>query len=134
LENVPITPIEKGGPEHRFGAQVAGAEPSGAPERLAAAHPLERPVETWSEQDVRAVLSSPAYLEPQHPRREQAQRLIRAWFERRFGTGPARVDATGRRVREDHARSGDCPVPVRAHTRGGGKVEVGAHCRTRHAV
>jgi hypothetical protein len=85
----------KGGPEHRFGAQVARAEPGDVPERLAAAHPLDRPVETWSDQDVRRVLSSPAYLEPQHARREEAQRLIRAWFERRFGTGAARVDGDG---------------------------------------
>ncbi len=137
FENVPITPIEKGGPEHRFGVQVAGAGPSDASVRPAAANPLDRPVETWSEQDVRAVLSSPAYLEPQHARREQARRLVRAWFERRFGAGPARVDATGRRVRdgESVARSdGDCPVPVRAHTRQGGEVEVAAHCRATPAA
>jgi hypothetical protein len=133
LENVPITPIEKGGPAHRFDAKVAGVGPPGALERTAArAHPLDRPVETWSEQDVRTVLNAPAYLEPQHARREQAQRLARAWFEQRFGTDPARADATGRLVRAQRATArsgGGCPVRVRAHTRQGGKVEIAAHCR-----
>jgi hypothetical protein len=136
LENVPITPIEKGGPEHRFGARVAGGEASAAPERTATAHPLDRPIATWSEQDVRSVLNSPAYLAPQDARYAQAQRLVGAWFERRFGTGAARVDATGRRVREEDAmaRSGGCPVPVRAHTRQDGNVDVAAHCRATPAA
>jgi hypothetical protein len=62
--------------------------------------------------------------------------LVRAWFERRFGTDAPRVDATGHRVREDQAtaRSGGCPVPVRAHTRQAGKVEVAAHCRAAPAA
>ena len=37
FKNVPITPIEKGGPEHRFGAMVAGVAPPGASERSAGA-------------------------------------------------------------------------------------------------
>jgi hypothetical protein len=130
FRGVPMTPIEKSGPEHRFGAHVAGAEPSDAPERSAAAHPLERPVETWSEQDVRMVLNSSAYLEPGHAKREQAQRMIRAWFERRFGIGPGRPVRGGEAV----ARSGGCPVPVRAHTRQGGKIEVETHCRAAPAA
>jgi hypothetical protein len=131
FENVPITPIEKGGPEHRFGAQVAGADVTGAPELPAAADPLDRLVETWSEQDVRTVLNSPAYLEPQHARREQAQRMVRAWFEQHFGTGPSRVDATGRLVRDGGAvarSGGGLPgVGARSHAprrqgRGGGAL------------
>jgi hypothetical protein len=137
LENAPITPIEKGGPEHRFGAKVAGVGPPGPPERTATrAHPLDRPVETWSEQDVRTVLNTPTYLEPHHARRERAQRMVRAWFEQRFGTNPAPADATGRLVRADRAmeRSGGCPVPVRAHTRQGAKIDVSAHCRATPAA
>jgi hypothetical protein len=133
FEELPITPIEKGGPEHRYGAKLAGVEPHDATERrAAAANPLDRPVETWTEQDVRTVLNAPAYLEPQHARREEAQRMIRAWFEQRFGTGPALADATGRLVRAEPAvtrSGGSCPVSVRAHTREGGKVDVAAHCR-----
>jgi hypothetical protein len=63
--------------------------------------------------------------------------MIRMWFERRFGTSPARVDATGRPAREDRivARSGGgCPVPVRAHARKGGRIEVEAHCRATPAA
>jgi hypothetical protein len=117
---------------------VAGVAPSDAPERPAAfAHPLDRPVETRSEQDVKTVLNAPAYLEPQHARREQAERMVRAWFEQRFGTDSTRADATGRLVRAEPAMAGSgrsCPVPVRAHTRQGGKIEVGAHCRATPAA
>jgi hypothetical protein len=62
--------------------------------------------------------------------------MVKSWFERQFGTGPARVDATGRPVREDLAvagSGGSCAVPVRGHTRQGGKVEVAAHCRAKGA-
>ena len=86
---------------------------------------------------MRTVLNAPAYLDPQHVRREQAQQMVRAWFERRFGSDPARVDATGRLVRAEPVMGrsgGSCPVPVRAHTREGGKVGVGAHCRGTPAV
>jgi hypothetical protein len=123
---VPIAPIEKGGPEHRYSADEEDGAEEALPSASVRADPLDRPVATWSEQNVRSVLNSPAYLEPQHARHDQAQRLVRAWFERRFGTGPARADATGRPVREARAtaRSGGCSVPVRAHTRQGGKVEM----------
>jgi hypothetical protein len=103
---------------------------------VSAVNPLLRPVETWSEDDLRRVMASPAFLRPGDPSRAQAQAMVRAWFERSFGTGPIRLDATGRPVREEHAtaRSGASPVAVRAHTRQGGKVEVAAHCRTRPAA
>jgi hypothetical protein len=63
--------------------------------------------------------------------------MVRTWFERRFGSDPALTDATGRLVRADRAAArsgGGCPVPVRAHTRKGGKVEVTAHCRATPAA
>jgi hypothetical protein len=136
--NVPITPIEKGGPEHRHGADAddaASAKPSPGPST--SADPLERPVAGWTEEDMRAVLNSPAYLRAQHPQRAQAERQVRAWFERRFGTGPVPVDATGRAIRDERATAkgaGACPVAVRAHSRKGGQVDVGAHCRSMPAA
>jgi hypothetical protein len=69
---VPITPIENGGPEHRYHPdhEAAPEEPSRGASTSAA--PLDRPVATWTEEDVRAVLGSPAYLRPQHRRRAEA--------------------------------------------------------------
>jgi hypothetical protein len=134
FSDAPITPIEKGGSEHRYDADEDDASPDEpSPRASIGADPLDRPVASWTEDDVRAVLSSPAYLRPQHPKRREAERKVRAWFERRFGTGPVAVDATGRAIRGGGAtagRVGACPVPVRAHSRDGGKIEVGAHCRS----
>jgi hypothetical protein len=63
--------------------------------------------------------------------------MVREWFER-AATAPARVDATGRRLagpRPAAVPSGDaCDVPVRAHSRAGGEVQVEAHCRSRPAA
>jgi hypothetical protein len=122
--DVPITPIERGGPEHRYappappeGLMTAPMEMADASEPAEA--PLDRSVATWTEEDVRKVLSSPAYLRPQHGRRGEAERKVRVWFERRFGTGAGPVDATGRAVRDARATpggTGACPVPVRAHS------------------
>jgi len=142
LANVPITPIERGGPEHRYAPPAAPdaliTDPIGmADATKPATAPLERPVASWTEEDVRTVMNSPAYLEPQHPRRGEAERKVHAWFERRFGTRTVALDATGRGIREGGAtagRAGACPVPVRAQSRGGGKVEVGAHCRSMPAA
>jgi hypothetical protein len=132
--DVPRTPIEKGGPKHRYDADrddAAADAPS--PRASAATDPLDRPVSSWTEDDVRLVLNSPAYLQSQHPRQSEAAHKVRQWFEGRFGTGPVPVDVTGRAilsVRGSAAVAGACPVPVRAHSRNGGKVEVGAHCRS----
>jgi hypothetical protein len=123
LHRRPITPIEKGGAEHRYPGKSGLEEPMGMAE---ASDPLGRPVASWTEEDVRKAMNSPAYLQPRHPKHEQVQRGVRAWFERRFGTGPVPVDATGRPhgTRETSARARACPVPVRAHNRG--EVEVRA--------
>jgi hypothetical protein len=136
--DVPITPIEKGGPEHRYDDDEGDAAPD-APSPCASTRddPLDRPVASWTEDDVRIVIGSPAYLEPQHWRRAEAVRKVRAWFERRFGTGPIPIDATGRALqnaRDTARRAGACPVAVRARSRKGGKVGVGAHCRSRPAA
>ncbi|MGH6898997.1 MAG: hypothetical protein ACREJ5_21035 [Geminicoccaceae bacterium] len=129
FKEVPITPIEKGGPEYRY----RSPEPPGGvmtePMGMAkAADPLARPVASWTEEDLRAAMNSPAYLEARHPKHREVQRDVRAWFERRFGTGPIPVDASGRAIQS--AEAGACPVPVRAHSREGGKVKVDAHCRS----
>ena len=86
--------------------------------------PLDRPIATWSQGDVRIVINSPAHLRSQHPRHTEAQRMVRLWFEKEFGTSSAAVDATGRMVRgrpgrrpERVAKDGACQVPVRAHPR-----------------
>lgn len=63
--------------------------------------------------------------------------MVRDWFERDAVTEPARVDATGRQVRDRVAAvpsSSSCEVPVREHTRDSGKIEVEAHCRSRPAA
>lgn len=135
---VPITPIEKGGPAHRYDADQGDASPDApSPRAATGADPLDRPVASWTEADLRTVLNSPAYLQPRHPKRREAERKVRGWFERRFGTGPGAIDATGRALqnaRETAGRTGACPVAVRAHSRKGGKVEVGAHCRSTPAA
>lgn len=102
--------------------------------------PLDRPVASWGEGDVRTVLNSPADLRSGHPRHREAQRMVRLWFEQEFGTGQVAPDASGRivhdRPRRRSARAtsqGTCPVPVRAHAREGGMVEVREHCRARPA-
>jgi hypothetical protein len=127
LTNVPIAPIEKGGPEYRYAGRSGLEEPTRMAE---GSDPLDRAVASWTEEDVRTILSSPAYLQPRHPKHRQVQRDVRAWFERRFGTGPSPVDATGRArgTRKTTERGGGCAVPVRAHNRG--NVEVRAHCRS----
>ena len=122
---------------------MAMAEASGAigeTARGTSSDPIDRAVTTWTEDDVRRVMSSPAYLRSQHPQHREAQRMVRLWFEQESGTGPIAVDATGRLVRDRSGRKSErvtkdsaCPVAVRAHTRDGGKVEVREHCRTKSA-
>jgi hypothetical protein len=121
--DVPIALIKKGGPEYRYPGKSGLEEPMGMAER---SDPLDRAVASWTEEDVRMAMSSPAYLEARHPNHREAQRDVGAWFERRFGKAPVPVDATGRAIRS--ADAGACPVPVRAHYRG--QVEVRAHCRS----
>jgi hypothetical protein len=141
FSDVPIRPIEKGGPEHRY-AQPATDQLITEPIRIADASgppeaPLDRPVASWTHDDLRAVMNSAAYLQSRHPRQREAAGKVREWFERRFGTGPVRMDATGRgipSVRGSSATAGACPVAVRAHSRSGGKVEVGPHCRSMPAA
>src|SRR5919106_842999 len=122
-----------GGEEYRYETVIDDPLPLG-PAGAALVNPLSRPVAGWSENDLRAVMASPAYLQPNYPGRARAHAMVRAWFERDTVAAPARVDATGRQVRERVAvpgAGGSCEVPVREHTREGGKIEVDAHCRTR---
>jgi hypothetical protein len=139
--DVPIAPIEKGGSEHGYTPPASPEgliEPKGMDDaREATKAPLNRPIISWTEDDVRAVLNSSAYLRPQHPQRGEAERKVREWFERRFGRGAVPVDTAGRALRTAPATTGTagaCPVAVRAHSRKGGKIEVGAHCRSTPAA
>jgi hypothetical protein len=125
-----------GGEEYRHEPAIDDPLPLG-PGEAAVVNPLSRPVAGWSESDLRRVMASPAYLQPGHPGRARAHAMVRDWFEQDAAAGPARVDATGRRVSERavaEAPTGACAVPVREHTREGGKVEVEAHCRARPAA
>ena len=97
-----------------------------------ATNPMERPIETWSEDDVRAVMASEAYQRSGAPGHDEAQENVRAWFEHFFGDGPDRRDAVGRPVDPAPIRpipTGGGPVRVRAHAREGGKVAVDAYNR-----
>jgi hypothetical protein len=141
---LPITPLPKG-PEpmaEPMGmADASGATGTGGPGKgEASPDPLDRPVASWSQGDVRVVLNSPAYLRSAHPQHKDAQRLVRLWFEQEFGTAQVALDAPGRIVRgqpgrrsERAASQGACPIPVRAHSRDGGRIRVRGHCRAEPA-
>jgi hypothetical protein len=126
-----------GAEEHRHEPAIDHPLPLSA-EDAAEVNPLSRPVASWSEDDRQEVMASPAYWQPGHPGRARSHAMVREWFERAEGAGAARVDATGRRVREQGAAAtptgGGCEVAVRAHARKGGKIEVEAHCRSRPAA
>jgi hypothetical protein len=125
-----------GGDEHRHEPTIDDPLPLD-PEDAAEMNPLSRPVASWSEDDLRRVIASPAYLQPSHPGRARAHAMVREWFAQAEARQPGRIDATGRRVPE-RARpvsaAGGCEVPVQAHSRHSGKVEVAAHCRSRPAA
>jgi hypothetical protein len=150
FSGLPIAPIEKGGAEHRYRPRPGMAEPMGMSDASRATgksapmpqggprNALNRSVASWSQDDMRA----PAYRNPQHPRHDEAQRMVRQWFEQSVGPGSAPIDATGRMVAEGAApgptrtrasTKGGGPVPVRAHGRDGGKVQVQEHCRGKPA-
>jgi hypothetical protein len=99
--------------------------------------PMDRPVETWSEDDVRAVMASDAYQRTDAPGHAQAQEKVRDWFVHFYGDGPTRHDATGRLIDPapilpipKNIPEGGGAVHVRAHVRDGGKVAVDAHDRS----
>ncbi len=96
----------------------------------------DMPVGSWSEDDVRAVMASDAYWQAGHPAQAETHAQVRAWFERTYGNRPVRRDATSRQVdgpsrqlRIDATGAAGGPVHVRAHSREGGHVAVGAHDR-----
>jgi hypothetical protein len=125
---VPLLSIERGGAGRRSDLQPG----SGTPDEMAADDPLDRVMAAWSKQDVATIMQSEAYRRSSHPDHAQAQGLVRAWFERNYGDGPAQRDGT-RRLRGEvsgRRRSADRPVQVRAHTREDGKEHVRAHTRS----
>lgn len=119
-----------GGEEHRYPGwrgegDPAPGEPPGELNEI-----LGRPVETWSEEDVTAVMKSDAYWRSWDPEFEPRHRLARRWHEHFYGTGPTVRDERGeiRPIRPIPRRAGG-PVFVRAHERDG--VAVRAHERAR---
>ena len=126
-----------GGEEHRYEPAIDDELPLNL-EDAARMNPLSRPVASWSEDDLRRVMASPACWQPGHRGRARAHVMVREWFERAEGTSTARVDATGRPVGANAAAAapagGACEVPVRAHSGKGGDIEVDAHCRSRPAA
>ncbi|MGH6919083.1 MAG: hypothetical protein ACREJ0_15430 [Geminicoccaceae bacterium] len=113
--NVPLLSIERGGAEHHWSPEFG----SGIPGGIAAADPFDRVLAAWSEEDIAAIMRSRPYLESAHPDHAQAQVLVRAWFVRNYGAGPAASDARGRLRRDVAGRRGSAAraVHVRAHTR-----------------
>ena len=120
-----------GGEEHRHEPAIDVLPLT--PKDAAQVNPLARPVASWSEDDLRRLMASPAYLRPSEPGRARAHAMVREWFERAATTAPRRPDATGRQIRAStpDAAGGACEVPVREHSRERGKVHVDAHCRAR---
>jgi hypothetical protein len=116
-----------GGEEHRYSGE-SGSRPDEVPV-------LDRAVDTWSEDDVRQVMSSKAYQRPESPGHEIARAKVQAWFESAYGKGPAPLDATGRIITSGSGiRSSSRPaggsVHVAAHSREAGKVAVSAYDRS----
>lgn len=119
-----------GGEEHRYpGWRDEGdPAPGEAPGELNEI--LGRPVETWGEEDVTAVMKSDAYWRSWDPDYQALHGLVGRWHEHFYGDGPVMRDERGdiRPIRPIPARVGG-PVFVRAHERDG--VAVRAHERSR---
>jgi hypothetical protein len=126
-----------GGEEYRHEPRIDDPVPM-ALEQGAAVNPLSRPVASWSKEDLRRVMASPAYWQTSHPGRAQAHAMVREWFKRAEASAAGRAHATRRSVPEQGTAAepagGGCEVPVRGHTRKGGEIEVDAHCRSRPAA
>jgi hypothetical protein len=86
-----------GGEEHRHEPTIDDPLPLN-PENAAEMNPLSRPVASWSEDDLRRVIPSAAYLQPSHPGRARSARdgarVVRAG--RGAATGPHRCDRATR--------------------------------------
>jgi hypothetical protein len=124
-----------GGEEHRHEPTIDDPVPMA---QGAEVNPLSRPVASWSKEDLRRVMASPAYWQPGHPGRARAHAMVPEWFERAEASAAGRAHATRRSVPEQGTAAepagGGCEVPVRGHTRKGGEIEVDAHCRSRPAA
>ena len=78
--------------------------------------PMSRPVETWSEADVRSVMRDDAYWSSAYPEHKNMQAKVRAWHERKY----------------DRGGSGGGPVHVSAHMRAGAHVSDYTRARPSH--
>ena len=115
-----------GGAEHRYPGW------RGDPDFDETGDPLARPVDTWSEDDIAAVMNSDAYFRSWDPDYEAIGKLVYRWHEHFYGNGPTRRDANGQiiPIRPIPANR-DGTVQVRAHDRLGGKVAVRSYERAR---
>lgn len=109
---------------------------------------LNKPTEDVNDKDITVLMQSEAYRNTQHPDHKKIYNKVTQWFERKYGTGPQKFDATGKPVRPSPlpprkpsstktahpkqtspGKSG--PVHVREHTREKGREHVRAHDRAR---
>ena len=116
-----------GGEEHRYPGWRGDADFDETGD------PLARPVETWSEEDIAAVMNSDAYLRSSDLDHEAMHRFVYRWHEHFYGNGPTERDAQGRIIplRPIPPNRGGGMVQVRAHDRAGGKVAVRSYERAR---
>ncbi|MBM3565434.1 MAG: hypothetical protein FJX42_04890 [Alphaproteobacteria bacterium] len=103
---------EQGGEDHRYPGWRDVPDDAPGPED-SLRDILGRPLESWGEADVRALMKSDTYLNSWHPGFAALQTRIMRWHERAYGRGSSGA------------------VHVRAHTRDGGQVSVIAHDRVR---
>lgn len=116
-----------GGAEHR---RVLRRRESGDDYEAPKA-PVERPVETWSADDLRAAMRSETYRNAWDPEYEDMHRLVDRWHELFDIDGrPRRAGGKADPVPCVHAHQIGGRIPVSAHTRVG-VVPVRAHDRAR---
>jgi hypothetical protein len=115
--------IERGA-EHHWRSKPG----SGVPGRRGDADPFARVLAAWSEEDIAAVMQSRPYLRSGHPDHVQAQALVRAWFDRKYGADRAARDATAPHAEGAGTRVGRARGPrPRAHARGRHRARARAY-------
>jgi hypothetical protein len=91
-----------GGEEHRYGGKRCGDADD---------DPMDRPIDTWTDDDVKKFMRSQAYWSSGYPGRRAMQEKVRDWHVRKYD-GPGGAGRSG----------GSGPVHVSAHVRAGAHV------------